>query len=280
MNYKKRYHIRICKPLKGFTLIELLVVISIISLLLLISLTALRSARHMAQRIHCSSNLKALTFAVLMYAGDNNENLLVKDTGMNPYQLNLGYQHEINKGHPDLRDMFSGYLPDFNKKDGASPLMFCPSARPQLNQRRRRLSYKLASTRWDKGDYVIGYPYWAAIEENLDAIELDWISEVDPVSRTTERSYTPVFSDPLEKHHFSSSPYKWGLAGHTRVGTIENTSIRPIGQNNAWLNGSVTFLKFAENHDWADDFNRFGDLEAATIVLGHEDILLLWGGAG
>ncbi|MFX0196158.1 MAG: prepilin-type N-terminal cleavage/methylation domain-containing protein [Candidatus Hodarchaeota archaeon] len=278
-DYTQKHNINIYKPLQGSTLIEILVVISIISLLLLISLSALRSARHLAQRVRCSSNLKALTFAVLMYAGDNNENLLVKDIGMNPYQLNLAHQREINKGHPDLRDMFNGYLLGFDKNDGASPHMFCPSARPQLDQCRRQISYELASTRWDKGDYVIGYPYWAAIEENLDAIGLDWFSEVDPVYRTTVRAYTPLFSDPLEKHHFSPSPHQWGLASHTREGTTENTSARPAGQNNARLDGSVTFLKFAENHDWADDFNRFGDLEAATCVLGREDILLLWGGA-
>lgn len=273
-------HIR--KPLQGFTLIEILVVISIISLLLLISFSALRSARNLAQRLRCSTNLKTLTLAALMYAGDNNENLLVKDQGMNPYQFYLGHQHEINKGHPDLRDMFEGYLSGFDKRGGASPLMFCPSARPQLDQRRRQISYELASTRWDNGDYVIGYAYWAAIEDNLDAIELDWFSEVDPACRTTDKPYTPIFSDPLEKHHFSSSPYPWGLASHTREGTTEYTSSKPAGQNNARLDGSVGFQRFAENSDWVDEegSNEFGNLEAATIVFGHEDILLLWGGAG
>ena len=277
-----KYYAHFCKPIQGFTLIEILVAISIISLLMLISFSALRSARHLSQRLRCSTNLKSLTLAALLYAGDNDENLMVKDQGMNPYQFYLGQQHEIDKGHPDLRDMFAGYLSGFDKHGGPSPLMFCPSARPQLDQRRRQISYALASTRWSDGDYVIGYAYWAAIEDNLDAIELDWFSEVDPPSRTTDRSYTPIFSDPLEKHHFSPSPHPWGLASHTREGTTEYTSSKPAGQNNARLDGSVGFQRFTENSDWVAEggSNQFGDLEAATIVFGHEDILLLWGGAG
>ena len=280
--FTPNYHAHISKPVQGFTLIEILVVISIISLLMVISFSALRSARHLSQRLRCSTNLKSLTLAALIYAGDNDENLMVKDQGMNPYQFYLGQQREINQGHPDLRDMFDGYLSGFDKHGGASPLMFCPSARPQLDQRRRQISYELASTRWSTGDYVIGYAYWAAIEDNLDAIELDWLSEVEPPSRTTDKPYTPIFSDPLEKHHASPSPYPWGLASHTREGTTEYTSSEPVGQNNARLDGSVRFQRFTENSDWVDEqgSNQFGDLEAATIVFGHEDILLLWGGAG
>jgi type II secretory pathway pseudopilin PulG len=259
----------------------MLVAISIITLLLALLLPGLRSARGMARRLRCASNLRTLTFAALMYAVDNNENLLVKDLGMNPYPLDLGRQEEINRGHPDLRDMFEGYLGGFDKNDGPSPLMFCPSARPQHDQVLRRISFEMASQRWAEGHYVIGYSYWAAKEDNLDAIELDWFSEVDPVTRTTERAYTPIFSDPLEKHHFSPAPHPWGIASHTRSeGTTELTSANPVGQNNARLDGSVEFLRFAENEDWVDveGLNKFGDLEAATCLLESDEVLLLWGG--
>ena len=56
---------------KGFTLIELLVVIAIIALLLSILMPALGRAKEAAKRIACSSNLKQLTMAWMLYADDN-----------------------------------------------------------------------------------------------------------------------------------------------------------------------------------------------------------------
>ena len=265
----------------GFTLIELLVVISIISLLMAVTLSGLQAARRLAGRVCCSAHLRSLTFATLMYAGDNDEYLLVKDLGMNPYQLDLGFQLEIDGGHPDLRDIFQGYLGGFQKVAGPSPLMFCPSARPRHDAADRRVSFEAGAARWAKGHYVTGYAYWAAKEENLDAIGWDWYSETDPAYRTTASPYTPLFSDPLEKCHFTPEPYPWNIASHTRSqGTTEFTSAQPVGQNNARLDGSVEFLTFADNHDWSEDHfeNGFGDLEACTYSLRDPGILLLWGG--
>lgn len=128
---------------------------------------------------------------------------------------------------------------------------------------------------------MIGYPYWAANEDNFDAIGWDWFSETDPAYSTTASPYTPIFSDPLEKHHFSSSGQSWAVASHTRSeGTTEDTSSDPVGQNNARLDGSVDFVTFAENRDWVEEHsrNRFGQLEACTYSLADPDVLFLWGG--
>ena len=265
----------------GFTLIELLVVISVISVLLAMTLGGLQSARRLARRMRCAANLRSLTIAALMYASDNDEYLLVKEEGMNPYQLDLGFQFEVDRGYPDLRDMFQGYLGGFDKTTGPSPLMFCPSARPRHDTADCRVSSEAGAAWWAKGHYVIGYAYWAANEENLDALGWDWFSETDPAFRTTASSYTPLFSDPLEKRHFDPEPYPWEIASHTRhEGTTEFTSAEPVGQNNARLDGSVEFLTFTENRSWTEDHldNEFGKLEVCTYSLGDPDILFLWGG--
>ncbi len=65
---------------KGFTLIELLVVIAIIALLLSIIMPSLNAAKKKAQSIVCLANLNGLSKCWMLYAGDNNDEVVGANT--------------------------------------------------------------------------------------------------------------------------------------------------------------------------------------------------------
>lgn len=109
----------------GFTLIELLVVIAIIGILAGMLLPALSNARRMGKRAACMGNVKQLTLACIMYAGDNDEYL--------PFAITYNWEDGFYVNgvaadpHRYWQDVIGPQLG--NKPDAITRVFKCPDVR-------------------------------------------------------------------------------------------------------------------------------------------------------
>ncbi len=86
------------KRVLTFTLIELLVVIAIIAILAAMLLPALAKARAKARQISCTSNVKQMATALLMYKGDNDDHLPYFSWGY--HRISGGTRADLNEAKP------------------------------------------------------------------------------------------------------------------------------------------------------------------------------------
>ncbi|HEY4416699.1 MAG TPA: prepilin-type N-terminal cleavage/methylation domain-containing protein [Verrucomicrobiae bacterium] len=104
----------------AFTLIELLVVIAIIAILAAMLLPALANAKKKAQGIACINNVKELTLAAIIYAGDYQDAIPINNASDNGW---ISGNVSSLPGATNVADIYSGVLWQYNK---AAAIYQCP----------------------------------------------------------------------------------------------------------------------------------------------------------
>jgi prepilin-type N-terminal cleavage/methylation domain-containing protein len=221
----------------AFTLIELLVVIAIIVILAGMLLPVLSKAKEKSKRIRCLSNLKQIGTADIVYAGDNQDKVVVADD-LNNNPSNPAFQPIALTPSIQVPAWASIGLNLYTNAPNADSIWSCPN-RPTLP------AYNPTFGQWG-----IGYQYYGGVTTWIN--NLGTFNAASPVKIGTSKPTWMLAADLVLQWQSGyglgmvwSDPNEVYPSGYASLPAHKNGNL-PAGGNEVFIDGSARWVK---SHD-------------------------------